>query len=774
MRTSPAALLRPARPLLLLLLLVPQLVLVPASGTQQDAESSSTTAAASGASSDNPPVTDPKKQDTESMYREWASMEAALRTTAEKVVQTVFPALVRVSSEAELSGDCQAALLKVILGVRRLRDWAIRLADASGKMPMGVMTGSLATLGSFDQCLSVRHEEEDGDIIVGRYCTLNIQFPGLPRPYKNSSELIKDPDSFMHWVYNYGKWIKYFPIRIGVCLPSHCEKEDLEKLGRLVVKRARMKSWVGTCEVEGPKETNTIQLVVMSILGVLAICVLVGTLVDRIWGPRDDSKKPRGDETPLEFARDLALSFSFLANTRKLLQPARRSSSLGVLHGIRVVSCLWIILGHTYFLGDITTFVRFKRLKTLEELNTDVPFTAIENFLPVDTFFFISGLLIVYSNWPRMEKKKGKLNIISSLIQRFWRMTPSYLLVMAVFSLLPLFGSGPLWHEIMNPLMRNCAKSWWTNLLYVSNYLPYDRMCLLHTWFQAVNMQFFVLALPLILFVYKCSTLGLALLVTLCLSSCVAVGLITYFFDLPPALLLMTSEWSKAVQQLNLLYFQPFTHFGPFCVGLLCGYYLVKNKTITMSKVTLWLGWLCALLCGLVSLWGVYPFRAGFDVHPALVACYAALHRTIWCTAIAWLTVACHVGHGGLLNTTLAWGGLVPLSTLSYLIYLIHPLVIYMHVATAREIVNLDQFSMCYSFLGHTTVSVLLAYVAHVTVELPFANLKALLMQRRRASLALAAKGHQAPLQAVVCGSANGHRAAAAPQPGLGHVNCIT
>ncbi|XP_077505564.1 nose resistant to fluoxetine protein 6-like isoform X2 [Amblyomma americanum] len=639
---------------------------------------------------------------------------------------------------------------------------------------MGVMTGSLATLGSFDQCLSVHHDEGDGDPIVGRYCTLNIQFPGLPRPFKNSSELIKDPESFMHWVYNYGKWIKYFPIRIGVCLPSHCEKEDLEKLGRHVVRRAKMKSWVGTCEVDGPRKVNTIQLVVMSILGILAVCVGLGTLVDRFTGPRDESKKLRGDETPLEFARELALSFSFLANTRRLLQPARRNSSLGVLHGIRVVSCLWIILGHTYFLGDITTFVRFKRLKTLEELNTDVPFTAIENFLPVDTFFFISGLLIVYSNWPRIEKKKGKLNVLSSLFQRFWRMTPSYLLVLGSFSILPLLGSGPLWHEVMTPLMNNCANSWWSNLLYVSNYLPYDKMCLLHTWFQAVNMQFFVLALPLMLFIYKFAALGLALVVTLCLASCLAVGLITYFFDLPPALLLMTSEWSKAVQQLNLLYFQPFTHFGPFCVGLLCGYYLVKNKTITMSRPTLWLGWVCALLCGLVSLWGVYPFRAGFDVHPALVSCYAALHRTIWCAAVAWLVVACHVGHGGLINTTLAWNGLVPLSTLSYLIYLIHPLVIYMHVATAREIVNLDQFSMCYSFLGHTAVSVLLAYVAHVTVELPFATVKGLLMQRRRASLSLAAKGRQAPLQAIVCGAVavNGHRPTAAPQPGFGHVTC--
>lgn len=57
-------------------------------------------------------------------------MEKVLRSVAENMVKTVFPTLVRVSSEAEVSNDCQAALLKVILGVRRLKDWAMRCKSA--------------------------------------------------------------------------------------------------------------------------------------------------------------------------------------------------------------------------------------------------------------------------------------------------------------------------------------------------------------------------------------------------------------------------------------------------------------------------------------------------------------------------------------------------------------------------------------------------------------------------------------------------------------------
>ncbi|XP_029832846.2 nose resistant to fluoxetine protein 6 [Ixodes scapularis] len=670
-----------------------------------------------------------RQQDRAQVEQQWSQMEKALRTAAESAVGKVFPTLVKASSEAEVSGDCQAALLKVILGVRRLKDWAIRLVDSSGKLPMGIMTGSVAALGAYDQCLSVHYDDDTHDPIVGRYCTLNIQFPYLPRTFKNSSEIIKEKDSFMHWVYNYGKWMKYFPIRIGICLPSHCVKEDLEKLGKYIVKPVNMKSWVGTCEGKTPTKITTLQVVVLSILGALLVLVFLGTCIDRMCGPKK-AEKPNSQSGHLGLATKMLASFSFVANTRKLLYPRRSRDTLCVLHGIRVLSCLWIILGHTYFLADIVSFIRFKRLKTLEDLNTDVAFTAIENFLPVDTFFFISGLLIVYSNWGRLEKKKGKLNVLSAFLQRFWRMTPSYMLVVGVFLLLPLVGSGPLWKETMDPLLENCMQSWWTNLLYVSNYLPYDKMCLLHTWFQAVNMQFFIIALPLLLFVYKCRVLGLTLVVSLCLISTLAVGLITYFFQLPPALLLSTSEWSKAVQHLNLIYFQPFTHFGPFCVGLFCGYYLIQNKGITLKPTTLVVGWLSALVCALVALLGAYPFRAGYDVDSVLMAFYAAMHRTVWCVAVAWLTVACELGHGGLLNETLSWRGLVPLSTLSYLIYLIHPLVVYVHVATTREIVNLDHFTMCYSFLGHATISVGLAYVAHVVVELPFASLKDIVWRR--------------------------------------------
>ncbi|XP_064457124.1 nose resistant to fluoxetine protein 6-like [Ornithodoros turicata] len=666
----------------------------------------------------------------------WKDMEGSLRSTAEEAVKKIFPTLLRASNEAGISEDCQAAVFKVIIGVRKLKEWAISMVDASGKVPTGVLTGAAASLGSYDQCMTIGEgvspeEVEENDIIVGQYCTVNIRFPILPRPYSNSSEIITDGQSFMHWVYNYGRWLKYFPIRIGACVPTQCSKDDLYKLAVYAAGQAGMKADIGNCESKATPVYKTEHVIILVALGTVATCVVIGTVLERVYNYQRKHLKPGTHMLPPGVLARIFLAFSFVANTKKLLNPRKTRNSLGVLHGLRIISCFWIVLGHTYYLVDIASFIRYRRLKTLEDLYTNVPFTVIENFLPVDTFFFISGLLIIYSSWGKLEQNKGKFNVLSSFLQRIWRMTPSYLLAIALFLLLPLAGSGPFWNETMEPLMNNCRNSWWTNALYVSNYLPYEKMCLLHTWFQAVNMQYYIVSLPLLLLTFKYNNIGLSVIFTLATLSALATGLVTYFFDLPPALLLMASEWTKALQQLNLVYFQPFTHFGPFCVGLFCGYYLVKNKEVQYKPLTLVIGWAVALIFTTVSLFGVYPYRANIPVDTIVYAVYAGVHRTMWCLGVAWITVVCETGHGGLINGALSWHGLVPVSNLTYLIYLLHPLVVYAKAASTREIINLDHLTMCYEFMGHSVIAIMLAFIAYVAVEQPFAALKDIVFRRK-------------------------------------------
>ncbi|KAH7982650.1 hypothetical protein HPB52_006277 [Rhipicephalus sanguineus] len=483
------------------------------------------------------------------------------------------------------------------------------VVDSSGKIPNGVMAGTAASFGHFDQCLAI---EVEGDAFRGKFCTLELWLRDFPRPSTNAADIIEDSESEIQITAN-----------------------------------------VTSCQVKEPISFSQEQLIVLCILGVLLLLAIVGTGVDVIC--IQDVKR-----TAIVCGRlaEILASFSLVRNTRSLFGRSEHATGpLEALNGIRVISCFWIVLGHIYFLTDLSTYIRFASLTKLQVLFKDFLFTLVENFtLPVDTFFFIT-------------------------------MTPAFGLATALFVLMPAFGSGPMWGDVLGLASENCRLYWWTNLLYFSNYLPYSKMCMLHSWFLSLNMQYFVIGLPLALMMF-----------------------------------------SKAKQLLNLVYYQPFTHFGPFAIGLCFGYTLPTVKVPRFGKVALAAGWLMAIvLCG-SAVFVAYPFRRGDTAfHPLLSAAYAGCHRTLWTIGIAWVTLLCATQQAGLVGEMLSSSAMTPLSRLSYLVFLLHPVPIYVHVASVRESFQLDHYYMCTLYFGILVTSILMAYVAYLTVEAPFTALERLM-----------------------------------------------
>ena len=37
-----------------------------------------------------------------------------------------------------------------------------------------------------------------------------------------------------------------------------------------------------------------------------------------------------------------------------------------------------------------------------------------------------------------------------------------------------------------------CAETWWMNLLYINNYLSMNNICMIWSWYLAVDMQLFI------------------------------------------------------------------------------------------------------------------------------------------------------------------------------------------------------------------------------------------------------------------------------------------
>ncbi|OQR80043.1 nose resistant to fluoxetine protein 6-like, partial [Tropilaelaps mercedesae] len=172
----------------------------------------------------------PENSSIEAARDIWAKQDNVMKSVLERAIKPVFPRLVRTGSEADISPECQAAMLKMIIGVRSMRTWALHMVDASGKLPNGLFSGTAATFGHFEQCLAVRIGDLDDGGFRGKYCYVKTTAPNLPRPAYNSSEIVQDHESILNWFYGNAYWIQQFGTRLGACVPSLCTDKDMNKM----------------------------------------------------------------------------------------------------------------------------------------------------------------------------------------------------------------------------------------------------------------------------------------------------------------------------------------------------------------------------------------------------------------------------------------------------------------------------------------------------------------------------------------------------------------
>lgn len=186
--------------------------------------------------------------------------------------------------------------------------------------------------------------------------------------------------------------------------------------------------------------------------------------------------------------RPLYVAFSVLHNAPKIFT-VKQVNSPNVIHclnGLRCFSMMWVVFGHGYM--TFYDLPHINRNKYYTWLQTPYSMLVQNGSLCVDTFFFMSGLLMCWGAFREMERTKGKLNIPMMYFHRYIRLTPVVaVVVLYIMSLYKYSGAGPMWFKLGTQDAR-CADTWWATLLYVQNYaFPYSivsasRTCLDSSW----------------------------------------------------------------------------------------------------------------------------------------------------------------------------------------------------------------------------------------------------------------------------------------------------
>lgn len=128
----------------------------------------------------------------------------------------------------------------------------------------------------------------------------------------------------------------------------------------------------------------------------------------------------------------------------------------------------------------------------------------------VDTFFFLSGLLVTLLFIRKGERAsrqkslfffagKGSFKAGLLFIYRYLRLTPIYLMVIIANELSLKFTYN---QSVFSPSIYDhvtCHHFWWRNILYINNWYPFQELCMIWSWYLANDMQFYVMATILLI-----------------------------------------------------------------------------------------------------------------------------------------------------------------------------------------------------------------------------------------------------------------------------------
>ena len=258
---------------------------------------------------------------------------------------------------------------------------------------------------------------------------------------------------------------------------------------------------------------------------------------------------------------------------------------------------------------------------------------------------------------------------------------------------------------------------------------------------MANDMQFFIVAPPIIWLVWQYKKLGLLVIGGLTTLSCVIPTALTYKNGWAPVPSIpgpTNPEDPNNPFMLNS-YIKPYTRFTPYIMGILLGYllHITKKKPVKINHlVNIWL-WAVSVVVGVLVVYGLtLPDKADIPngdltMHPLDPwpnAFYAGFHRLGWSFALGWVIFACCRGYGGWVNEFLSWSAFKPLSKISFILYLIHLDVIPILKGTLHFEFDMSVTLMVIFLLSALFYNLVFSAVLYVLIELPYLQTEKLLV----------------------------------------------
>jgi hypothetical protein len=265
--------------------------------------------------------------------------------------------------KANLSSPCMQAMMILFEAVRSYEPWAIKMMDASTKMPEGMITGSISSFGNYDSCLSVKGMDDGNEAFTGKYCALSRNIV-QPNSYDTKylahelakAKLIRKALAEVSPV-ELSISLKLGSTRMSTCLPSTCSDTDVRKIVAMIGREADMNLTVTFCETEeqisGMDMTQVLLMVAIASLVVFVFSCSLFDLTTR--GKHADTQDiDHFLESGRPMSQSMLLCWSVFRSYQWIARGRPFEDRFAFIYGIRFLYMFWIFWAYSYAIQNLT------------------------------------------------------------------------------------------------------------------------------------------------------------------------------------------------------------------------------------------------------------------------------------------------------------------------------------------------------------------------------------------------------------------------------------
>ncbi|XP_050427218.1 nose resistant to fluoxetine protein 6-like [Adelges cooleyi] len=615
--------------------------------------------------------------------------------------------------------------------------WAIKMLDASAKGPEGLLTGNTASFGNFEQCVGTSSKRTG---VAGGYSLIDIDFRPTydvyPDFYNNdhSRDYLPDDDEESVWEAIKDniqvEYVQRHRYQWAVCLPDTCKVEDVHNIvSNALLPELKRNGLEGNISVDPTlhtskyttyKYTAGFYLVITGFLLLIGL-VGAGTAYDFVFL----YYRPKSEHGPL---KKIMKPFSLISNIERLLKPSE-SDEFSVINGLKVCCILQVILGHRNILEY-----------GYPQMDSDWVYWTLHNFMCnyfkcivfLETFFVISGFLTYIMITKQLEQKK-QLNFIPIMIYRWLRIFPVYAaLIVTYIFVLPYMNSGPYWQNIVYRESERCQKNWWTNVLFINNYVHTDELCIIPAWYLACDMHFFIVGTLLTYVMWRWQELGRWALGVCIAASTIIPAYMIYvgnYQTVGPLDAASLKDLAKTSYYTDV-YIKSHMRATPYFIGMAAAYIYKRLKEsdykVSLKNRIIWIP-ICVVVGNLVYLGTsvFYTFGIGLPYSSLKHSMYFTISRLAWSLIMSY-TIVVHgvTGLGVIFSGFLGHRMFQVFGKLVFCIYVFQEIIQLQTVGSIKYPIYQDFTTITMKFGGDLFVAVVYAFIMNVTVESPFDRLQ--------------------------------------------------